>query len=139
MRKRPVRATDLATMGKCENLARLKHHFEERAPEEVIRAARRGTEMHKRFEKEPVGDRRCFVASWALGPEHWATEELRLWRDRALLGNEQGRRAVEVYYRWSPRAIALARRLPGAKALCSAILEMIARKLRASRANGEAK
>lgn len=130
MGKKPVRVTDLATMGKCENLAKLKAQFGDRATEGVRRAAERGTLEHRRFEREKVSDSRCFVASWALGPEHSATEALRVWRDAALLPTRSGRFAVALYYAFSPFLIAVARRVPGAKILSAKILERIASAVR---------
>lgn len=47
-------------------------------------------------------DKRCFVASYALGPQHPTTQLLRDWRDKVLLQNCLGKIFVQVYYLFSP-------------------------------------
>lgn len=134
MPRKPVRVTDLATMGKCENLARLKAKYGDRVTAEVARAARRGTEEHRRFERERVSDSRCFVASWALGGDHWATEALRSWRDEHLRGRWAGECFIAAYYALSPWAIIVLKRVPGMRGLCGRAIEQLAASLRGNKA-----
>lgn len=119
-------------MGKCENMSRLKASHEERAHKSVMEAAERGHREHLAFETQG-SDSRCFVASWALGSEHWATGELRAFRDSRLLGGVAGRLATEAYYMISPGLIKVARRVPGARFLSAKALCLIAARLRRSR------
>lgn len=52
-------------------------------------------------------DKRCFVASYALGQEHPATHSLRVWRESTLLNSAAGRGFVKAYYAASPVVIAV--------------------------------
>lgn len=122
-------------MGKCENMARLKALHGERVHQSVTEAAERGRREHAAFERQ--GDSRCFVASWALGPEHWATEELRRFRDRALARSRPGRAFIAFYYHSSPVLVRGLSRLPGAKGLSAVVLRGLARAMKLARRKRE--
>ena len=47
-------------------------------------------------------DKRCFVASYAIGENHQVTQELRDYRDAKLLTNNIGKFLVFLYYKLSP-------------------------------------
>lgn len=115
-------------MGKCENMARLKAAHGDRAHQSVMQAAERGRREHAAFERQ--GDSRCFVASWAVGPRHWATDELRGFRDRVLARSKIGRRFIAFYYQNSPRWVERLSQAPGARALSGLGVRAIAGVLR---------
>lgn len=127
-RTRRVTVTELSSMGKCESMTLLKTKFEEHAHDSVKEAARRGTQEHLVFEKQGR-DSRCFVASWAVGENHWVTEELRTFRDQYLLKSLLGRNFVSAYYASSPYLIEILKHIPGTKSMSSALLTWIATKL----------
>lgn len=68
----------------------LRHHNGNRAVPAPSGAARSGT------------DGRCFIASSVYGPDAAQTDELRVFRDRALLPHPSGRALVRAYYAVSP-------------------------------------
>lgn len=121
-------------MGKCESMTRLKALHGERVHQSVRDAAERGRREHAAFERQ--GDSRCFVASWALGPEHWATEELRRFRDRSLMGSRLGRALVAFYYKSSPGWVRALSRAPGARRASSLGLRALGWGLRKLRQRG---
>lgn len=53
------------------------------------------------FEQQ-TQDQRCFVASYALGSNHPATQRLRDWRDSYLSHHYLGRILIKAYYALSP-------------------------------------
>lgn len=69
----------------------------------------RGTASHERLTEEVRAtqgrDKRCFVATYALGTNHPTTNRLRAWRDDFLLQHSAGRLFVTGYYLLSPRLI----------------------------------
>ena len=69
----------------------------------------RGTRSHERLTQAVVAtqDRRCFVASYALGPDHVVTQQLRVWRDASLRPHWFGRAFIATYYALSPVVIRL--------------------------------
>jgi hypothetical protein len=77
----------------------------------------RGKDAHARLTQAVVAgeDRRCFVASYALGPDHGATQQLRVWRDETLKPRVMGRLFISVYYGVSPWLIRVLGRVPGFK------------------------
>lgn len=67
-----------------------------------------GIRSHQKVTKQAIkasSDKRCFVASYALGEDHPATESLRIWRDRILLKSIFGRLFIKAYYLTSPPLI----------------------------------
>jgi hypothetical protein len=81
----------------------------------MIRRKNEGLAAHNRMEQQ-VQDKRCFVASWACGPDHVATQQLRAFRDQYLLRSMFGRAFVQTYYAVSPALITILRHVPGAQA-----------------------
>ena len=56
------------------------------------------------FKKIQISSKKCFIATYALGPEHWATVELRIFKNQ-LLEFHWGPNLVHFYYRHSSRAV----------------------------------
>lgn len=127
-RGRVATPTDLAGMAKCEMETMLKATHGNRMTAESRDRAKAGTKSHERFEREGGGavDRRCFVASWAVGPDDPATEALRLWRDERLSASRAGRLAIRAYYAASPAAVSLLSGIPGARRAFGAAIRLIA-------------
>jgi hypothetical protein len=73
----------------------------------------------------------CVVASWAFeGEDHPAVGALRAFRDTRLVASAPGRAFVGAYYSHGERALALWRRVPGARGFSRAALRGIVRILR---------
>ena len=105
-----VTASELAQMGRCEQLVVFEHrHGQRRLPHQEA-ARRHGLAAHKRFEQEALAARsagsrhvaRCFVASLLFG-EAWQTQALRQFRDLVLRPRGWGRGLIRLYYRAAPR------------------------------------
>jgi hypothetical protein len=74
------------------------------------------------------GDRRCFLATAAMGPDAPEVWALRSWRDRALRTSATGRAAIAVYYRLSPPLARLVAARPGLRrAVRTLLVEPLAR------------
>ncbi|ASI21468.1 hypothetical protein E4188_23745 (plasmid) [Aeromonas media] len=90
-----------------------------------------GTASHERLTAATIErqaqDQRCFVASYALGPNHAVTQQLRDWRDSHLSRYYVGTIFIKVYYAWSPLAIKLVSRIPGARSAASSLVLAFAR------------
>lgn len=73
---------------------------------ESTEATERGNRMHQHLTAStaPI-DRRCFVASYAFGPDHEITCYLRQWRDQRLKGHWFGDLLIKTYYMLSPTII----------------------------------
>jgi len=113
-----ISASDLAMHAFCRRKAYLaKNRPSAAGPESgyMIRRKNEGLAAHNRMERQ-VTDKRCFVASWACGPEHVATQQLRAFRDQHLLRSLFGRAFVRTYYAISPALITVLRHIPGARA-----------------------
>lgn len=113
-----ISASDLAMHAFCRRKAYFaKNRPAEAGPESdyMIRRKNEGLAAHSRMERR-VDDKRCFVASWACGPEHMATQQLRSFRDQQLLKSMFGRAFVQAYYAVSPALITVLRHVPGARA-----------------------
>ncbi|HAT2250157.1 MULTISPECIES: CFI-box-CTERM domain-containing protein [Aeromonas] len=78
------------------------------------------------FEQQ-TQDQRCFVASYALGSNHPATQRLRDWRDSYLSHHYLGRILIKAYYALSPFAIKLLSPLPGAQTAVASLVLAFAR------------
>lgn len=131
-RKRYVSPTDLAGMAKCEMQVYLKARGGESMTDEGKAAADRGTAAHSEWERAGGGvkaDSRCFVASWALGPDDPDTARLRAWRDGVLVGLPGGRFARDAYYAASPVLIRLLSQVPGARRAAAWAVRLAARAL----------
>lgn len=126
-RTRVATPTDLAGMAKCEMEVYLKSIHGNRMTVGVAARAREGTLAHQEFEaRGGRPDRRCFVASWAIGPDDPVTERLREWRDAVLMPAPWGRALVRVYYAISPVAVAVCSRIPGARRASASAVRFIA-------------
>lgn len=122
--------SQLVDFAKCEKLAILK-----RTKREVLNHARqeavdRGTQAHARFEKQATVDGRCFVSSFAFGPNSIETGNLRVYRDNVMLQSKWGSVLVQVYYRVSPHGVAIMRRLWRGEILARFAIRFVARCLR---------
>ena len=104
-----VSASDLAQMGRCEQLVVFEHrHGQRRLPHQEA-ARRAGLAAHERFEQEGLAVRsaglrhtgRCFVAS-LLFSEAWQTRALRRFREKVLRPRAWGRGLIRLYYRGAP-------------------------------------
>lgn len=127
-RTRVATPTDLAGMAKCEMELFLKSRHGNRITSDMAERAAEGTRIHEEFEtRGGRPDRRCFVASWAIGPDDPVTETLRGWRDTALMPTARGRAFVRVYYAVSPWLVALLSRIPGARPASAWLVSRIAR------------
>jgi len=86
-----VSASELAQMGRCEQLVLFEHRHGQRRLLHQEAARRQGLAAHERFEQEGLAVRsaglrragRCFVASLLFG-EAWQTQALRQFRDKVL-------------------------------------------------------
>jgi hypothetical protein len=114
-----ITASDLATHAFC----RRKAYYAKNRPrlaapdsDHMIRRKNEGLAAHSRMERQ-VQDKRCFVASWACGHDHMATQQLRDFRDRTLLRSAFGRAFVRAYYAASPVLISTFGLAPGARTL----------------------
>lgn len=113
-----ITASDLAAHAFCRRKAYFAKNMPRAATPDsdfMIRRKSEGLAAHSRMERQ-VQDKRCFVASWACGPEHVATQHLRAFRDRALMNSVIGRGLVQAYYAVSPALITILRHVPGAQA-----------------------
>lgn len=85
-----------------------------------------GTASHERLTaaaiEQQAQDQRCFVASYALGPNHAVTQQLRDWRDNNLSHHHLGRIFIKTYYALSPCTIKLLSPLPGARTAASSLV-----------------
>lgn len=122
MRKRPS-VTQLVDFAKCEKLAILK--LDRREELDAVRsgAVKRGESAHRRMERAATVDGRCFVASFAYGPNAKQTQLLRAFRDALLLPSLPGRALVHTYYLISPLAVALLRRAPWGRRVARLVVD----------------
>lgn len=105
-----VSASELAQMGRCEQLVVFEHRQGQRRLPHQEAARRQGLAAHERFEKEGLAGHsaglrhagRCFVASLLFG-EAWQTQALRQFRDKVLRPRGWGRGLIRLYYRGAPR------------------------------------
>jgi hypothetical protein len=136
-RTRVATPTDLAGMAKCEMELFLKSRHGNRMTAGMAASAREGTRAHEEFERRAGRpDRRCFVASWALGPDDPVTESLREWRDSALMPTARGRALVRAYYALSPMLVGLFSPIPGARRACAWAVSRIASMVALEKPNG---
>lgn len=113
-----ISASNLAMHAFCRRKAYFAKNMPHKAGPEssyMIQRKNEGLAAHNRMERQ-VQDKRCFVASWACGPEDVATQQLRAFRDQHLLGSLFGRIFVRTYYAASPALITILRHVPGARA-----------------------
>lgn len=128
-----VSASELAQMGRCEQLVVFEHrHGQRRLPHQEA-ARRQGLAAHERFEQEGLAVRtaglrhagRCFVATLLFG-EAWQTQALRQFRDKVLRPTAWGRGLIRLYYRGAPRVCVVLRRWPLLRRPVRAVLGIFA-------------
>ena len=114
-----ISASELAQMGRCEQLVVFEHrHGQRRLPQQEA-ARRRGLVEHRRFEREGVSARalgsrhvgRCFIASLLFG-KAWQSQVLRQFRDIVLRPRGWGRALIRLYYRAAPAVCSVLQRWP---------------------------
>lgn len=95
-----VNASDVGKAAYCPHALSLQSRSNAKPGEAAIR----GTQAHDDLNHYLLngGDKRCFVATYALGEQHPTTHALRVWRDRALKPYVCGRLLVATYYWVSP-------------------------------------
>lgn len=72
-------------------------------------------------------DKRCFVASYAIGENHHVTQELRDYRDAKLLTNNIGASLVFLYYKLSPVLIRMLGNSTRVKAFAGTLVRLFHR------------
>lgn len=122
--------TQLVDFAKCERLAILK--LAKAEPLDAVRrkAVIQGEAVHRQTERAWAVDGRCFVASFAFGPDAVETRDLRRFRDGYLQLRVWGRWSVAVYYLLSPVFVRVARRCPGGLWTSRALARLVWRSIR---------
>lgn len=120
-----VNASDVGKAAYCPHALSLQSRPNSKPGE----AARRGTQAHDGLNHYLLngGDKRCFVATYALGEQHPTTHALRVWRDRALKPYVCGRLLVAAYYWLSPILISLAGSSPWCRRVAAKLVKGVAR------------
>lgn len=132
-----VSASELAQMGRCEQLVVFEHRHGRRRLAHQEAARRRGLAEHARFEREglmarAVGSRhagRCLVATLLFG-EAWQTQVLREFRDSVLLPRCWGRSLTRLYYLGAPGVCAVLVRWPLLRRFVQSGLSVVAAAVR---------
>ena len=102
-----VSASELASMGACEQRIVLEQRYGRRLSEPQRVAVARGLKLHAQFLAEvrtSIQERhgRCFIASHVFGHDAPETHVLRTYRDRVLRASAPGRMFILWYYRLAP-------------------------------------
>jgi hypothetical protein len=123
-----VNASDIGKAAFCPHaLCLQKKHRPAPGKREVL-----GSRAHAELNRELLSpqDKRCFIASYALGQDHHDTQKLRDWRDQCLLGTFTGRVLVQVYYWASPKLIAIFGSSQLIKRLSAQIIQIVASRIK---------
>lgn len=140
-RPRRVTASDLAEMGFCELKCLQKARLGNVDTARSSQAKRAGRQEHERFHEEVtrhhdaavgqrgVSDKRCFVATAIYGIDDPRTQQLRVFRDRTLMGYMAGRLFVRIYYRLSPTVVATLATIPSLTRPTRYLLDHIRRRI----------
>lgn len=138
-RVRRVRATDLADMGFCEQKCLLKAIHGEVDTRASADAKAKGRQEHERFHVQvsehhnrsrgAATDKRCFIATAVYGGDDPRTEQLRRFRDHALVPYWAGRILVRAYYRVSPSIADTLVRYPSLRPIAGRCLDFIRRSI----------
>jgi len=138
-RSAPLRATDLAKLGYCEQKAVYEHQFGERLTWAQRLRIRRGNAAHERFHREAFAVDRgvrtsiakpwCFIATAVFEPQAPQLAQLRRFRDTVLRPTPIGRCLIGTYYRHSLVIAATLQRHPAARATARALLAALCRAL----------
>lgn len=130
MNKKLVSASKIGKMAWCPHGGSLQENGAIASAQSQAKADY-GTDSHERLTaaaiEQQAQDQRCFVASYALGPNHAVTQRLRDWRDSYLGQRYIGRIFINAYYALSPSAIKLLSRLPGARTAARSLVLAFAR------------
>ena len=139
-RSAPIRATDLAKLGYCEQKAVYEHRFGERLTWAQRLRIRRGNAAHDRFYREAFAVDRgvrtsiakpwCFIATAVFEPHAPQLVQLRRFRDTVLRPTPIGRYCIGAYYRYSPVIATALSRHSTARAIARALLTALCRALR---------
>ena len=132
-----VSASELAQMGRCEQLVVFEHRQGQRRLPHQEAARHRGLAAHERFEQEGLAGHsaglrhagRCFVAGLLFG-EAWQTQAFRQFRDKVLRPRGWGRGLIRLYYRGAPRVCVVLGRWPVLRRPVRAVLGVFAAVLR---------
>ncbi len=105
MAKKIINASDIGKTAYCP-----KAHYlstKHRHGWDTQQRLNTGNYKHNQMTKRAMTkqDKRCFVASYALGENHLVTQDLRNFRDEKLLTTGWGRAFVAAYYFLSPKFI----------------------------------
>lgn len=104
MKKKVVSASDIGRVAYCPHasyLSTIHHHSNS-----TKKLLSYGDKQHEIATKKAIKeDKRCFIASYALGENHGATRSLRRFRDDCLLPFVLGRCFIRAYYFLSPKII----------------------------------
>ena len=134
---KPINVTTIVTTVFCERKAILDALHGKVTSPDTQHLTQRGTSAHKKYAHNSellmaqqhevrLADRRCFIASFALGIDDPDTQLLRLWRDQRLMPSRVGRTMVLFYYHVSPVMVRILSALPYARQACNYILRCIA-------------
>lgn len=98
-----VSASEVGKVVWCPHAASLIARGSKQSKEAERRTAS-GTIGHEQLTARVIAnqDRRCFVASYAIGENHPITDDLRNWRDQYLKKHLLGRIFIAAYYATSP-------------------------------------
>ena len=116
---RPISASELSQIGRCERLVLFEHLHGRRRTESQQRDRKRGLLAHQKFEHEGLDAMsedvrrrgRCFISTCVFG-EAWQTEVLRRFRDVVWRPKPWGRWLIRLYYRMAPGVCSVLRRWP---------------------------
>ncbi len=95
-----VSATDISSTEFCPQSFYLKRGGA-RVSAEAERRMADGEIAHARVSS----DKRCYIATYAFGSDHYIVESLRVWRDSVLKTSWYGRGIIHGYYQISPLII----------------------------------
>ena len=104
-----VNASEVGSASYCPKALEYRHRGV-RPTRQAQQKQRKGNVHHARetkaaYQQQRQQDKRCFVASYALGQDHPVTQSLRDWRDESLKQTAAGRAFVRIYYLVSPLLI----------------------------------
>lgn len=63
------------------------------------------------YERIQVESKKCYVATYAFGEDHYVTNDLRLFRNR-MINRRLGSEFIDLYYQYSPKYIKFCQKLP---------------------------
>ena len=106
----------------------LEHRFRTQPVSQEAKKARElGNARHDSMNR--AVDKRCFIATHLYGPDHPYTEQLRRFRDRALMLRPWGRVFIAGYYRLSPTLVVCCQHLPLLDRCCRFAVDTVVKQL----------